>query len=70
MLLVMPVSAWHFAALNNLVDSARPGSNLSRAFAVVHSHGVETQQGVVVMCNVLALRAFAGLPTAAAETPT
>jgi CRP/FNR family transcriptional regulator, transcriptional activator FtrB len=35
--------------------------NLSRAFAALHSHGVETQQGVVVLRNVPGLRAFAGL---------
>jgi CRP/FNR family transcriptional activator FtrB len=35
--------------------------NLSRAFAALHSHGVETQQGVVVLRDVPGLRAFAGL---------
>ena len=34
--------------------------HLSRAFAVLHSHGVETQQGVVVLRDVPGLRAFAG----------
>jgi CRP-like cAMP-binding protein len=43
--------------------------NLSRAFAVLRSHGVETQQGVVVLRDVPGLRAFAGLPTAAVEAP-
>jgi CRP-like cAMP-binding protein len=33
--------------------------NLSRAFAALHSHGVETQQGVVVLRDVPGLRAFA-----------
>jgi CRP/FNR family transcriptional activator FtrB len=36
--------------------------NLSRAFAVLRSHGVETQQGVVVLRDVAGLRAFAGVP--------
>jgi CRP-like cAMP-binding protein len=35
--------------------------NLSRAFAVLRSHGVETQQGVVVLRDVAGLRAFAGV---------
>jgi CRP-like cAMP-binding protein len=43
--------------------------NLSRAFAVLRGHGVETQQGVVVLRNVRGLRAFAGLPTVAVEAP-
>ncbi len=43
--------------------------NLSRAFAVLRSHGVETQQGVVVLRDVPGLRAFAGLPTAAVAAP-
>jgi CRP/FNR family transcriptional regulator, transcriptional activator FtrB len=34
--------------------------NLSRAFAALHSHGVETQQGVVVLRDVPRLRSFAG----------
>ena len=34
--------------------------HLSRAFAVLHSHGVETQQGVVVLRDVRGLQAFAG----------
>jgi CRP/FNR family transcriptional activator FtrB len=34
--------------------------NLSRAFAALHRHGVETQQGVVVLRDVPGLRAFAG----------
>jgi hypothetical protein len=34
--------------------------NLSRAFAVLRSHGVETQQGVVVLRDIPGLRAFAG----------
>ncbi len=36
--------------------------NLSRAFATLRSHGVETQQGVVVLRDVAGLQAFAGLP--------
>jgi CRP/FNR family transcriptional activator FtrB len=35
--------------------------NLSRAFAALRSHGVETQQGVVVLRDVAGLRALAGL---------
>ena len=35
--------------------------NLSRAFGVLRSHGVETRQGVVVLRDVAGLRAFAGL---------
>jgi CRP-like cAMP-binding protein len=34
--------------------------HLSRAFAALHSHGVETQQGVVVLRDVRGLQAFAG----------
>jgi CRP-like cAMP-binding protein len=35
--------------------------NLSRAFAALRRHGVETQQGVVVVRDVPVLQAFAGL---------
>ena len=35
--------------------------NLSRAFAALRHHGVETQQGVVVLRDVPGLRVFAGL---------
>ena len=34
--------------------------HLSHAFAALHSHGVEMQQGVVVLRDVTGLRAFAG----------
>lgn len=36
--------------------------NLSRAFAALRRLGVETQRGIVVLRDVPALRAFAGLP--------
>jgi CRP/FNR family transcriptional activator FtrB len=36
--------------------------NLSRAFAALRSHGVETQQSIVVLRDVAGLRAFAGWP--------
>jgi len=39
--------------------------NLSRAFAALRGHGVETQHGVVVLRDVPGLRAFAGLPALA-----
>jgi CRP/FNR family transcriptional activator FtrB len=43
--------------------------NLSRAFAVLRHHGVDSRQGVVVLRDVAGLRAFAGLPALAVETP-
>ena len=39
--------------------------NLSRAFAVLRTHGVETQRGSVVLRDISGLRVFAGLPAAA-----
>jgi CRP-like cAMP-binding protein len=43
--------------------------NLSRAFAALRRHGVETRQGVVVLRDVAGLRAFAGLPPLAVVAP-